>query len=172
MPEVTNSDFEVGVGLQPSKNDSVHHMGHFWIRWINPFTGEVSHRGYWPVLDDLPAGLTKDDTRDYLCNNKVRGLFKIDTAGYEIEKNEPTHKKMHWSFTERAFMHLTLWHCKLPDGASFKLSGNYSCSEKLHNTDNCSSWAIKALRAARKEPSFIHCDRIKRLKFVEEAIWG
>ena len=163
----------VGVGLQPSANDLIHHMGHMWIRWTNPFTNEVSHRGYWPVLEDLPKDV---NVREYFLDKdntyKVRGCYKIDTDGREIEEAEKEYKSKNWSFSERAFFYLTMWHCKLPDGASIQKSGMYSINEEANDTHNCSSWAITALRTARNKPNFISCDRIKRLKYVERAIWG
>ena len=170
--DTSRTQYTVGVGLQPSRDDDIYHLGHMWIRWPNPFTGELSHRGYWPVLDDLPIGLSNHDMRNYLCKNAVRGMYKIDTAGRNIENANIDHRRQHWEFSERAFYRLAMIHCNLPDGVGFRLTGKYSCSENIDDTDNCSSWAITALRAAMENPNFINCQRIKRLRFVEKAIWG
>jgi hypothetical protein len=164
-------DFIVGIGLLPSRNDSIYHMGHMWIRWRNPFNQELFHRGYWPVLDDLPPDISNDEVRKYLCRNKVRGMYKVDSTGRDIEDKQ-TYRKQDWNFAENAFHCLTMLHCSLPDGINFRLSGYYSCSEKLSKTNNCCSWAVTSLRLAQGNPNFIPCERIKRLRLVEETIWG
>src|SRR5256885_1545378 len=94
--QVPNPTFEVGTGLQPSRDDNVYHMGHMWLRWINPYNGETAHRGYWPVLDDLPPELADDEARTYLCTNAVRGLYKVDTTGRELEQGSVRVRSRSW----------------------------------------------------------------------------
>lgn len=171
MPNGANYS-EVGVGLIPSRDDSVYHMGHMWLRWKSPFSGDMHHRGYWPILDDLPANLSDEETRTYLCNNKVRGLYKVDTAGRDTELSGTKHRAHAWNFAEREFYRLTMGRCSLPDGYSYRIFGHYSCNEALQDTDNCSSWAIASLRHAKEDHTFIACQRTKRLSHVEIAIWG
>jgi len=169
--ERKQDDCTVGVGLLPSRDDSIHHMGHMWIRWLDPFTAQFHYREYWPVMDDLPDSLSDEEIRDYLCKNSVRGLYRLDTEGQKIEERGQRYRKEDWNFTERAFFRLTMQRCYLPDGVKSRLSGYYSCSEELPNTNNCSSWAITSLRYAREDANFIPCERIKRLRYVEIAIW-
>jgi len=163
---------QVGVGLQPSRDDTVHRMGHMWIRWVEPSDGELHHRGYWPLLSDVPPGLSADEVRSFLITHSVRGLYRIDTDGKALEAASPSARIQNWNFSERAYSRLTLLFCWLPDGKTFRMFGMYSCSESLEDTHNCSSWAISCLRAAKEDPGFIPCDRLKRLKYVEQAIWG
>ncbi|MBF0608693.1 MAG: hypothetical protein SFH39_17955 [Candidatus Magnetobacterium sp. LHC-1] len=162
----------VGVGLQQSRDDHRLNMGHMWLRWYDEDEGRFQYRGYYPVMEDLPD-THPSELREHLCFEVVRGCYKDDIEARiieeEIDKNSYLVKC--WDFSVEQHDKV-LQYCRLPEGRSYVISGHYSCNEKITYADNCSSWTIKTLVKAKDDDGFITCDRPKRLKHVERAIWG
>ena len=169
MRTETNILCSIGAGLHPSRLDERHRMGHMWLRWKDELSGQTVTRGYWPELSEVPPGV---DEREYLCNYAVPGYYKADSSESDLIEADKRFRLASWDLPEASRDKLSTWWCFLPVNQKWCPSGQYSCNEKIPDTHNCCSWAVAGLRFAAEDNKIVVCERTKRLKHVELAIWG
>lgn len=169
----SNNKLQFAVSLQRSRDDANWHMGHMWVFWREPESSGAEYRGYYPKLNCVPPGHRHTEgLRTYLIENEVPGQYIRDDDAAALQEADtplPILTKR-WPCAAHEFNRL-LATCYLPVGCDEQEEGHYSCSEQLLHTHNCSSWSIARINDAAKA-ALVSCDRPKRLKYVEAAIWG
>jgi hypothetical protein len=168
------ANFAQGTFLFPSRADLAYRMGHMWVYWVT--SGGRKHRGYWPDWTHVPADVRRSNSyRDFFTENFVPGRcvdesLNVITVNMMVSFGDDIRSR-EWIVDDRAEMLLELkWGLKEnQDGIDY---GSYSCDESRKDCNNCSSWALEVMREVRGDPAFLPCERPKRLRHVELAIWG
>lgn len=167
---------ELGVLLFPSRADAEYHMGHLWIIWTRAGATESPSRGYRPDYSQIPKEFRSPSKyRDYFIANAVPGqivneAFRDDTVKV-LKQQRNDVRETGWPIDARGLAHVEL-EGFIPHGHYVFTKGKYSCDLKREDCDNCSSWGLKVVRGAMHDPGFLPCERPKRLRDVEHAIWG
>jgi hypothetical protein len=175
-PEETENCPELGVLLFPSFADAKYHMGHMWVNWKRVGVTEVPSRGYRPDISRVPKEFRSPDKyRDFFIRDSVPGQM-VDEAFQPgtiaaLNQHRPRVHERWWRIDNHGLAWLE-FECFIPRGQYFVDKGKYSCDENRDDCDNCSSWALRVVRGAMRNPSFLACARPKRLSHVQRAIWG
>lgn len=157
--------------------DKDYAIGHAWIEWGSLREEGRCFRGYFPDWSDVPSDLQKrlaDDIDEWLAyfpSNAVPGRFERDFYASELRARGRSILSKTWELHDGELRRVEE-RCFIPLGRDSVPDGLYSWNENKPDEHNCSSWAISAVNHSKGNPSFLRCDRPKRLIHVERCFWG